>query len=316
MARIVIALGGNALQSDPKDISAKAQQQTIESISGVLTDLIEKGHEILFVHGNGPQVGQIMSSYETSATVNPLLPVMPFPECGAMSQGYIGYHLQQTLKNAMVRRGIKKEIVTIITQTVVDKNDPAFQRPSKPVGSFYTKEQAKELETTRGYVMKEDANRGYRRVVPSPKPLEFVEEPIISALLDAGHLVISAGGGGVPVIDRGNGELEGVPAVIDKDFAACKLAEDIHADALIILTAVDNVAVNFGRPDQKNLTNLTVSEAEAFIAQGQFAPGSMLPKVEAAISFVKSEPNRKAVITSLCQALEAIGGKAGTVVTI
>lgn len=315
MARIVIALGGNALQANPKDISAGAQMQTVKEIAPLLVDLIEAGNEILFTHGNGPQVGQIVNAYELACLVEKQNPVMPFPECGAMSQGYIGFQLQQALHNEMLRRGLKKAVATVVTQTVVDKDDPAFQNPAKPVGSFYTMEQAKKLEKTRGYVIKKDANRGYRRVVPSPKPIKIVEEPIIKELLSAGYVVIASGGGGIPVIEKEGGELESVSAVIDKDFAACKMAELIDADMLMILTAVDNVAINFGKPDQKNLTKLTISEAVQYINEGQFASGSMLPKVEAAMGFVKIKPSKKAIIASLNNALDAVRGAAGTVIT-
>lgn len=314
MARIVIALGGNALQANPKDISAGAQMETIKGIAPLLVDLIEAGNEILFTHGNGPQVGQIVNAYELASTVEKQNPVMPFPECGAMSQGYIGFQLQQSIRNEMVRRGLKKTVATIITQTVVDKDDPAFQNPTKPIGSFYTMEQAKELEKTRGYSIRKDANRGYRRVVPSPKPVKIVEESVIKGLLSSGYLVIASGGGGIPVVEKKNGELESVSAVIDKDFAACKMAEVIDADVLMILTAVDNVAINFGKQDQKNLTKLTIGEAVNYINEGQFAAGSMLPKVEAAMSFVKIKPTKKAIIASLNNALGAVKGTAGTVI--
>ena len=315
MARIVIALGGNALQSNPKDISAAAQMKTVNEIVPLLADLVAAGNEILFTHGNGPQVGQIVNAYELAATVKSRNPVMPFPECGAMSQGYIGFQLQQAMRNELARRGIDKPIATVITQTIVDRDDPAFRNPTKPVGSFYTLEQAKELERTMGYVIKQDSNRGYRRVVPSPKPKKIVEEPVILGMLNAGFLVIACGGGGIPVVQKENGDLESVPAVIDKDFGASKLAEVLDADVLMILTAVDNVAVNFGKPDQRNLEKLTIREAEEYIGQGQFAPGSMLPKVQAAVGFVSLKPEKKAIIASLHNALGAVKGTAGTVST-
>lgn len=313
MARIVIALGGNALQANPKDTTAEAQLVTARQTSQAIVDMIEEGHEVIVAHGNGPQVGQIVATYEAAAASNENNPVMPFPECGAMSQGYIGYHLQQAIREEMKKRHLDKEIATVVTQVIVDENDPGFKNPTKPVGSFFTEEQAKKLMAEKGYVMKEDANRGWRRVVASPLPVSVVEEPIIKTLVDAGHVVITVGGGGIPVVDRGNGKLEGVPAVIDKDFASCKIAELLDADALVILTAVEQVAINFGKPNQKNLSTLTVEEAYQYIEEGHFAPGSMLPKVKAALKFVESNKGRKAIITSLEKAREALNGKTGTI---
>lgn len=315
MARIVIALGGNALQANPKRRSAQAQMQTINGIAPFLVDLVAAGNEVLFTHGNGPQVGQIVGAFELSARVGLRNPVMPFPECGAMSQGYIGFQLQQSIRNELVRRGMDRPVATIITQTIVDRNDPAFQNPTKPVGSFYTLEQAKELERTLGYAVRQDANRGYRRVVPSPRPKQIVEEPLIRAALGAGFLVIACGGGGIPVVRKTNGDLESVSAVIDKDFGASKLAEVLDADLLLILTAVDYAALHFGEPDQIDLHSMTVAEAETYIREGQFASGSMLPKVQAAVEFVKSKPEKRAVISSLRNALGAVNGTAGTVIT-
>lgn len=315
MARIVVALGGNALQSNPKDKSAEAQLKACIETSRSIVDLIEEGNEVIIAHGNGPQVGQIVGAYETAAAVNEKNIVMPFPECGAMSQGYIGYQLQQSIREELIKRNLKKEVATVITQVVVDENDPGFKNPTKPVGSFFTEEQAKKLMAEKGYIMKEDANRGWRRVVPSPLPKSVVEKPVIETLVKAGHVVITVGGGGIPVVDKGNGKLVGIPAVIDKDFASEKIAELLNADALVILTAVDKVAINFGKPDQKDLSNLTADEAYKYMEEGQFAPGSMLPKVKAALMFVESEPGRKSVITSLKKAKEAIKGMAGTTIT-
>lgn len=312
MARIVIALGGNALQANPKDISAEAQLVTAHETSKAIVDLIEEGHEVIVAHGNGPQVGQIVSTYEASASLNEKNPVMPFPECGAMSQGYIGYHLQQAIREEMKKRGLNKEIATVITQVVVDEKDEGFKNPTKPVGSFFTEEQAKKLMQEKGYVMKEDANRGWRRVVPSPLPVAVVEEKIINTLVDAGHVVITVGGGGIPVIDRGNGKLQGVAAVIDKDFASEKIAEILNADKLIILTAVEKVSINYGKENQQDLSKMTISEAEKYIEEGHFAPGSMLPKVKAAMMFVNSKEGRESIITSLEKAREAIEGSNGT----
>ncbi|WP_291635046.1 carbamate kinase [Clostridium sp.] len=314
MARIVIALGGNALQANPKDTTAEAQLVTARETSEAIVDLIEEGHEVIVAHGNGPQVGQLVATYEAATLIDKNNPIMPFPECGAMSQGYIGYHLQQSIRAEMRKRGINKQVATVVTQVIVDQNDPGFKNPTKPVGSFFTQEQAKILMTEKGYVMKEDSNRGWRRVVASPLPMDIVEEPIIKTLVEAGHVVITVGGGGIPVIDTGNGNLEGVPAVIDKDFASGKVAELLNADALVVLTAVEQVAINFGKPDQKNLSSITVEEAKTYIKEGHFAPGSMLPKIRAAITFVEAKEGRKAIITSLGKAREAIEGKAGTVI--
>lgn len=314
MSRIVIALGGNALQANPKDTTAEAQLITAKETSQAIVDLIQEGHEVIVAHGNGPQVGQIVATYELAASVNENNPIMPFPECGAMSQGYIGYHLQQAIREELKKRGINKEVATVVTQVVVDKNDEGFKNPTKPVGSFFTEEQAKKLMQEKGYTMKEDSNRGWRRVIPSPMPVSVVEEPIIKTLVDAGHVVITVGGGGIPVIDKGDGTLEGVPAVIDKDFASCKIAQLLNADAFIVLTAVEQVAINFGKPDQKNLSTLTLADAEKYIKEGHFAPGSMLPKVKAAMSFVESKEGGKAIITSLEKAKEAINGLTGTTI--
>ncbi|ADK15854.1 MULTISPECIES: carbamate kinase [Clostridium] len=316
MSKIVVALGGNALQANPNDKSAETQLKTCIETAKPIVDLIEEGHEVVIAHGNGPQVGQLVAAYETAAAVNEKNPIMPFPECGAMSQGYIGYQLQQAIKEEMKKRGLSKEIATVITQVVVDENDPAFKNPTKPVGSFFTEEQAKKLMDEKGYVMKEDANRGWRRVVPSPLPKTVIEEPVIKTLVNAGHVVITVGGGGIPVVDKGNGNLEGVPAVIDKDFASEKIAELLNADKLVILTAVEQVSINFGKPNQKNILKMTVDEAERYIEEGHFAPGSMLPKVKAALSFVQSKIGRIAVITSLEKAKESIMGLTGTTITV
>lgn len=314
MSRIVVALGGNALQANPKDISAEAQIITCRETAKAIVDLIEDGHEVIIAHGNGPQVGQIVATYEAAASIDEKKPVMPFPECGAMSQGYIGYHLQQSISQELLKRGINKKIAALITQVVVDKNDPGFKNPTKPVGSFFTEEQAKKLIAEKGYTMKEDAGRGWRRVVPSPMPVSVVEEDIIKTIVDAGHVVITVGGGGIPVIENEDGTLTGVAAVIDKDLASEKIAELLNADELVMLTAVDQVAINFNKPDQKNLLNMTVDEAYEYMKQGHFAPGSMLPKVKAAVMFAASKSGRKSVITSLSKARQALFGKTGTTI--
>jgi carbamate kinase len=314
MARIVIALGGNALQDNPKDTTAGAQLETCHATSKAIVDLIEDGHEVIIAHGNGPQVGQLVATYEGAAASDKSKPVMPFPECGAMSQGYIGYHLQQAIREELIKRDINKSIAAVVTQVVVDKNDAGFRNPTKPVGSFFTEEQAKKLMEEKGYVMKEDSGRGWRRVVASPMPIAVIEEPIVKTLIEAGHIVITVGGGGIPVIQKENGSLEGVPAVIDKDLASEKLAELIDADELVILTAVEQVAINFNKPNQKNLAHITVEEAEGYCREGHFAPGSMLPKVKAAMMFANSMEGRKAIITSLEKAREALAGRTGTVI--
>jgi carbamate kinase len=314
MARIVVALGGNALQANPKDISAEAQLITCRETAKAIVDLIEDGHKVIIAHGNGPQVGQIVATYEAAASIDEKKPVMPFPECGAMSQGYIGYHLQQSIRQELLKRGINKKVAALITQVVVDKNDPGFKNPTKPVGSFFTEEQAKKLIAEKGYTMKEDAGRGWRRVVPSPMPVSVVEEDIIKTIVDAGHVVITVGGGGIPVIENEDGSLTGVAAVIDKDLASEKIAELLNADELVMLTAVDQVAINFNKPNQKNLLNMTVDEAYEYMKQGHFAPGSMLPKVKAAVMFAESKSGRKSVITSLSKARQALAGKTGTTI--
>ena len=308
MAKIVIALGGNALGNTPEE-----QLKLITGTATSIVDLIEQGNDVVIAHGNGPQVGTINLGMSTAAEAGAIKAAMPFPECGAMSQGYIGYHLQNGIHNEMQKRGINKCVATVVTQVLVDEKDPAFQKPSKPIGAFYTKEQAEKIHEEKGYTMVEDAGRGYRQVVPSPKPVDVIEKEAVKTLISAGHVVITVGGGGIPVIEK-DGKLVGTPAVIDKDFASAKLAELIDADMLIILTAVDRVAINWGKPDQKSLEHMTVAEAEQYCKEGHFAPGSMLPKVQAAISFAKS--GHKTIIASLENAKDAIVGKSGTAVTL
>ena len=310
--KIVVALGGNALQSGKSEATAEAQLAVVKETCERLADLSEKGYEIVVVHGNGPQVGRILLASETAKDVTP---AMPFDVCGAMSQGYIGYHLQQALKFALAGRGINMPVVTLLTQMVVDQNDPAFQNPTKPIGAFYSEAEAKELAETKGFTMKEDAGRGWRRVVPSPIPTEIVELDSVKKLMDT-TVVITCGGGGIPVLKKENGDLEGTAAVIDKDFAAELLAEKVEADALMILTEVEKVAINFNKPDQENLGHMTYAEAQKHCDDGQFAPGSMLPKVMAAMKFVKANPGKKAIITSLEKAIDALEGKTGTVITL
>ena len=246
----------------------------------------------------------------TAAEAKAIKSDMPFPECGAMSQGYIGYHLQNAIGNELASRGMNKDVATVVTQVLVDEADPAFQHPTKPVGAFYDKETAERIAAEKGYTMVEDAGRGYRQVVPSPKPIDVIEKNTVKALVDNGTVVITVGGG-IPVVCR-DGKLYGTPAVIDKDFASAKLAELLDADMLVILTAVEKVAINFGKPDQKGLDTLTPDEARKYIDEKQFAPGSMLPKVQAAMSFAESKPGRVALITLLEKAAEGIEGKTGT----
>ena len=304
--RIVIALGGNALGSTPAQ-----QLRLVTETARSIVDLIVAGNEVVVAHGNGPQVGMINLGLSTAAEVNAIKSDMPFPECGAMSEGYIGYHLQQAIGNELMSRGMDKPVATIVTQTVVSEDDPAFRNPTKPVGAFYDKETADRIAAERGYTMVEDAGRGYRQVVPSPKPVDIVEKASIQALVNAGHVVVAVGGGGIPVIRR-DGRLSGTPAVIDKDFGSELLAELLDADMLIILTAVEKVAINFNKPDQRGLDDLTPDEAYRYIGENQFAKGSMLPKVQAAVKFAESKAGRTALITLLEKAKDGIEGKTGT----
>ena len=302
--RIVIALGGNALGNTPYE-----QIKLVEQTAKPIADLIANGNQVIIAHGNGPQVGMINLGMSTAAEAGAIKSDMPFPECGAMSQGYIGYHLQNAIGNELTARGISKDVATVVTQVLVDENDPAFQRPSKPIGAFYDKETADRIVAERGYTFVEDAGRGYRRVVPSPKPVDVIEKNMVNALVDQGFVVITVGGGGIPAI-RKDGRLVGTPAVIDKDFASAKLAELVRADALVILTAVDRVAINWGKPNQESLDEMTVEQAERYCEEGHFAPGSMLPKVKAAISFAKT--GGEAIIASLENAEAAVRGESGT----
>lgn len=312
MKKLVIALGGNALQEAGKPATAQAQLEVVEKTSEYIADIVERGYEVIVAHGNGPQVGRIVIQNEV-ASASP--PAMPFDVCGAMSQGMIGYHIQQGLSKVLRHRGINKNVVTIVTQVVVDKDDPKFKAPSKPIGPFYTEEEAKAIAAEKGYTMKEDAGRGWRRVVASPLPVEIVELDAVKTLNDAGFVVVTVGGGGIPVVRNEAGDLEGVAAVIDKDLASEKLARDMDADALVILTAVEKVSINFKKPDQKDLDRMSAAEAKQYIKEGHFAPGSMLPKIEAALNFVESKPGRIAIITSLDKAVDAIEGRAGTTIT-
>ena len=309
--RIVIALGGNALQSRDSAPTAEAQLEVVRGTARQLAEVSARGYEMAIVHGNGPQVGRILLASETAKDV---VPPMPFDVCGAMSQGYIGYHIQQALKYALAARNRNYPVVALTTQMIVDGNDPAFRNPTKPIGAFYTEEEARALEREKGYAMREDAGRGWRRVVASPLPRKIVEIEAVRLLWDHA-IVITCGGGGVPVVEHPDGTLEGVAAVIDKDFAAELLAEEVNADALLILTEVEKVAIHFGKPDQQDLGRLSLAEAARYVEEGQFGVGSMLPKVQAAMKFVRANPGRKAIITSLDKCLDALDGKTGTVIT-
>jgi len=306
MSKIVIALGGNALGN-----TAEEQLKLVTETAKSIVDLVEQGNDVVIAHGNGPQVGMINLGMSTAAESGKIKAAMPFPECGAMSQGYIGYHLQNSIQNELTARGLNKSAVTVVTQVLVDEHDPAFQKPTKPIGAFYTKEQADKIAAEKGCIMVEDSGRGYRQVVPSPKPVDVIEKDAVQALIAAGQIVVTVGGGGIPVI-RKNGGLCGTPAVIDKDFASAKLAELVKADLLIILTAVDRVAINFGKPDQKLLEKINLEEAQKYIDEGHFAPGSMLPKVQAAMGFARS--GGKAIIASLENAGRAMKGDSGTLI--
>ncbi|HIV62964.1 MAG TPA: carbamate kinase [Candidatus Butyricicoccus avistercoris] len=307
--RIVIALGGNALGN-----TLTEQMTAVKHTASAIADLIEQGHEVIVSHGNGPQVGMIHHAVnELTHVVEQDFPVIPLSVCVAMSQSYIGYDLQNALREELLNRSIHKPCATVITQVVVDSNDPAFKNPSKPIGRFMSEDEAKKLVDEKGYQVMEDAGRGWRRVVPSPKPKSIVEIETVKALLQAGQVVIAGGGGGIPVTADGN-HLKGTSAVIDKDFCSCLMAELVDADLLIILTAVEKCAINFGKPNQKWLDNITVAEAKEYCLQGHFASGSMLPKVEAAIKFAESASERKSLITLLEKAKDGIDGKTGTVV--
>ena len=305
--RIVVALGGNALGKTPEE-----QLELVKETAKQIVNLVVEGHEVVVVHGNGPQVGMINLAFDSSYQNEAGTPLMPFAECGAMSQGYIGYHLQQTITDELNKRKINKECVTVVTQVEVDPKDPAFKNPTKPVGMFYDKAQADEIAKTKGYTFVEDAGRGYRRVVPSPKPVDIVEQDVIRNLVSDGNIVITCGGGGIPVrVDKKDG-YEGVDAVIDKDFAACKLAKVINADVLLILTAVSKVCIRYNQPDELALDELTLTEAREYVDAGEFAKGSMLPKVEACMDFVSENVNGIAIISALKDGVKALKGETGT----
>lgn len=308
MSRIVVALGGNALQEKGAPATADAQLHVIRETVKYIADLIEKGEEVIIVHGNGPQVGRIVIQNEMARNETP---AMPLDVCDGMSQGMIGYHIEQALNDELYSRDMDQPVACIVTQVVVNQDDTAFTNPTKPIGPFYTKKEAEEL-VDKGYDMVEDAGRGYRRVVASPMPEQIVEIKSIKALVDVGHIVITVGGGGIPVVRSENRRLKGVSAVIDKDLAAEKLAEELKADTLLILTSVPKVSLNFGQENQKDLDSVSPGEIKEYIEEGHFAPGSMLPKVKAAMKFAESGEGRRAIIASLNEALEALRGEAGT----
>ena len=311
MNTLVIALGGNALQEPGQPATAENQLEVIKKTCALIA-LLAREYRLLIVHGNGPQVGRLVLQNEYAAAITPAL---PFDVCGAMSQGLIGYHLQQALTEALRDAGVDSQAVTLLTQVVVDGDDPGFRQPSKPIGPFYTGEEARQIARDKGYAMREDAGRGWRRVVASPHPVAIVELEAIQALVEAGFVPVCVGGGGIPVLRGGDGLLSGTAAVIDKDLAAERLAEDVGADLLLILTAVDQVMLRYNQPDQRALDRLSADEAETYLRDGHFAPGSMGPKIEAAIRFVRSAPLRRCLITSLHSAAAALEGKAGTAIT-
>lgn len=304
--RVLIALGGNALGENPEQ-----QLKLVENAANSVANLVLDGHDVVIVHGNGPQVGMIQSAFEFGNEVNSKVPFMPLAESGAMSQGYIGYHLQQVIKNVFEKRNIQKNVLTVVTQTLVDKKDKAFQNPTKPIGRFMSKEESDAVSKKLNVEVIEDSGRGYRVVVPSPNPVDIIEKDAIKLLLDHGNVVIASGGGGIPVIKEGK-ELKGVAAVIDKDFSSAKLAELIQADAFIILTAIKRVSINFRKPNELEFSQLTVKEAQQYVDEEQFGKGSMEPKIVAAINFMNANPKGTAIIASLEDASLAIKGQAGT----
>ena len=310
MSKIVIALGGNALGSTQSE-----QLELLEGVARIIVDLVKDGNQIVLTHGNGPQVGQIFLAMDYSAQGEVKTPDMPFAECGSMSQGYIGYQMQQCIQDELERQGIKKDCATLITQVLVDENDSAFQNPTKPIGKFYTKEEADKIVSEKGYTFVEDAGRGYRRVVPSPMPKDIIEKRIIKQLVENDNIVIAVGGGGIPVIKTDRIKLlEGIEAVIDKDRSAALLASELDADILLILTAIDKVYLNYNKDNQVGIDEMTVEQAKQYILEEQFAKGSMLPKIEACVSFVEDSSSKKAIIGSLEEASGAIKGLSGTII--
>jgi len=308
--RIVIALGGNALGN-----TLPEQAEAVKITARAIVDLIEDGNQVVVAHGNGPQVGIINNAMAALQKEDPNQGFTPLSVCGAMSQAYIGYDLQNAFREELLDRGIRNmPVCSIVTQVEVDPADPAFENPTKPIGKFMTEQEAADYSAKTGYLVKEDAGRGWRRYVASPKPVHIIEAGAIRALMEDGHLVICCGGGGIPVYRTENNHLKGAAAVIDKDFASELLAEQLDADILIILTAVEKVAINFRKENEQWLSSMTPEEARRHMADGQFAPGSMLPKVEAAVRFAESGPGREALITLLEKARDGIAGRTGTVI--
>lgn len=308
--RIVVALGGNALGNTPEE-----QREVLKGVAANLADLIEQGNEVIVSHGNGPQVGMIhLGMQMANGDKTEEIPYIPMPECCAMSQGYIGYHIQNALQTEFLKRGIHKSVGTVVTQVAVRADDPDFDNPTKPIGKFYTEEEAKAITARKGYIMKQDSNRGYRRRIASPRPVDILEKDMIETLVKAGCVVIAGGGGGIPLVETDRG-YEGVAAVIDKDATSGKMAELLDADSLMLLTAVDKVAVRYNQPDQTDLKEVTVRELKKYREAGEFAPGSMLPKVNAALRFVESKAGRESLITSVEKAAAALKGLDGTKIT-
>ena len=308
--KVLIALGGNALEPAQGDPTAQGQLETVKQAVVHIADLVEQGNDVVITHGNGPQVGRILLQSEAGKDVTPQLPL---DLAGAMTQGSIGYHIQNALEEELANRNIKKNVVSLVTQVEVDKNDPAFENPTKPIGPFYTEDEAKKLEKDKGFVFTEDSGRGWRRVVPSPMPKKIVEWESAATLVNAGTVVVVAGGGGIPVSKEGN-SYKGVEAVIDKDLSSALLADQMNIDDLFILTAVPKIALNFGKTNEKFLDIMNTEEADKYCDEGHFAPGSMLPKVEASVGFVKNHKNRRAIITSLEEATKAFVGESGTII--
>ncbi|GAB6153656.1 carbamate kinase family protein [Desulfosporosinus burensis] len=307
----VVAIGGNSLIRDNAHESVEDQYQAVVETAKHIVGMIEQGYEVIVTHGNGPQVGFILRRSEIAKDVAAMHQV-PLVSCGADTQGAIGYQIQQAMDNEFRKRGMDKTAVTVVTQVVVSDNDPAFQKPSKPIGSFYTKEQTEQIQKANpSWVMIEDAGRGYRRMVASPLPQEIVEKDVINKLVRDGYCVISVGGGGIPVVKNADGMLQGIDAVIDKDFATSLLASDIKADLLIISTGVPTVYLNYGKPNEKALDKVTLAELRQYVSENHFAPGSMLPKIQAVISFLENG-GKEAIITNPESLEEAVAGKTGT----
>ena len=305
MKRYVVSLGGNALGNN-----AEEQRELLKKVAKPIVSLIKDGNEVIIVHGNGPQVGMINLAFTDAKSV----PDIPFPECGAMSQGYIGFHIQNAIDNELKSQNIQRDVATVVSQVLVDKNDPLFKSPSKPVGSFYSEEEADQIVKDKGYTMKEDAGRGWRRVVPSPLPIDIIEKNSILSLVNSGHVVICAGGGGIPVIKNDDGSLSGIAAVIDKDYASAKVAALVNADYLVILTAVDNVCINFKKENELKLYQTSIKEMKDYMSGNYFAKGSMFPKVNACLKFLNEKPGKTAIISSLESAEKAFKEQAGTII--